>query len=90
MNEYWHAYCININPDKENEMKDRCKGENKMKLRTKIEIFFIALLLTFVVFSLLVPSGAVDMMKKGKEIDYEITMHVVARPAPVIQPDAVI
>lgn len=61
-----------------------------MKLRTKIEIFFIALLLTFVIFSLLVPSGAVDMMKKGKEADYEITMHVVARPAPVTHLDAVI
>jgi len=90
MNEHWHNYCTSISPDKENEMKDRHKGEMKMKLRIKIEIFFIALLLTFVIFSLLVPSGAVDLMKKGKEVDYEITMHVIARPAPVIQPDAVI
>jgi hypothetical protein len=90
MNEYWHTYCINMDPDKENEMKDRYKGEKKMKLRIKIEIFFIAFLLTFLIFNLLVPSGALDLMKKGKKADYEITMHVVVRPAPVIQPDAVI
>ena len=29
MNEYWHTYCINMDPDKENEMKDRYKGEKK-------------------------------------------------------------
>ncbi|MDH5468627.1 MAG: hypothetical protein OEY25_14525 [Candidatus Aminicenantes bacterium] len=61
-----------------------------MKLRIKIEIFIIALLLTFLIFSLLVPSGALDLMKKGKEAGYEITMHVVARPAPVTHQDAVI
>ena len=90
MNEHWHKYCNSIGPDKENEMKDRHKGEMKMKLRIKIEIFFIALLLTFLIFSMLVPSGALDLMKKGKKADYEITMHVVVRPAPATQPDAVI
>ena len=90
MNEHWHAYCNNVVPDEENEMIDRYKGEKEMKLRTKIEIFFIALLLTFFIFSLLLPSGALELMEKGNKADYEITMHVVARPAPVIQPDVVI
>jgi len=71
-------------------MKDRYKGEKEMKFRIKIEIFLIAFLLTFFIFSLLVPSGALDLMNKGKKADYEITIHVVVRPAPVIQPDAVI
>lgn len=36
-----------------------------MKYRVKIEIFFVALLLSILVFSLLLPSGALDLMKRG-------------------------
>ena len=44
----------------------------KMKLKTKIEIFVVAVLLTFVAFNLMASPAAVDLIKLGKEAGYEM------------------
>ncbi|MFW6139968.1 MAG: hypothetical protein ACOC5S_01255 [Acidobacteriota bacterium] len=41
-----------------------------MKLGTKVGIFLAACLITFVGFNLLIPKGAVDMIKAGKANSY--------------------
>ena len=50
-----------------------------MKLRTKVEILLAAVLLTFFAFNLMVPSGAVDLIKIGKKAGYEIISNVLAK-----------
>ncbi|HHF51324.1 MAG: hypothetical protein J7L72_04395 [Candidatus Aminicenantes bacterium] len=48
-----------------------------MKLRTKVAIFLLACFITFVGFSLIIPAGAVDMMKIGKTDGYKIISNVL-------------
>lgn len=50
-----------------------------MKLRTKITIFLIAVMLTFIGFNLMTPSAAVELTKVGKEAGYEIISNVLAK-----------
>jgi len=54
--------------------------ENKMKLRDKLAIFLVALLITFVGFSL-IASPSVDILKVGKKAGYEIISNVLAKEA---------
>jgi len=49
-----------------------------MKLRTKIEIFLVATLLTFIAFNLMVTPAAIDLVKIGKKAGYEIISNVLA------------
>jgi len=48
-----------------------------MKLRSKIGIFLLSCVITFIGFSLLIPAGAVDLMKIGKTNGYEIVSNVL-------------
>ena len=54
--------------------------ENKMKLRDKLAIFLVAVLITFVGFSL-IASPSVDILKIGKKAGYEIISNVLAKEA---------
>jgi hypothetical protein len=48
-----------------------------MKLKTKIEIFVVAVLLTFVAFNLMASPAAVDLIKTGKEAGYKMISNVI-------------
>lgn len=48
-----------------------------MRLKTKIEIFLMAAILTFFLFNMMIPSSAVELLKIGKQADYEIIVNVV-------------
>jgi hypothetical protein len=48
-----------------------------MKLKTKIEIFVVAVLLTFVAFNLMASPAAVDLIKIGKEAGYKMISNVI-------------
>ncbi len=50
-----------------------------MKLRTKITVFMIAVMLTFIGFNLMTSSAAVDLMKIGKKAGYDIISNVLAK-----------
>lgn len=54
--------------------------ENKMKLRDKLAIFLVAVLITFVGFSL-IASPSVDILKVGKKAGYEIISNMLAKEA---------
>jgi hypothetical protein len=54
--------------------------ENKMKLRNKLAIFLVAVLITFVGFSL-IASPSVDILKVGKKAGYEIISNMLAQEA---------
>jgi hypothetical protein len=54
--------------------------ENKMKLRDKLAIFLVAVLITFVGFSL-IASSSVDILKVGKKAGYEIISNMLAKEA---------
>jgi len=43
-----------------------------MKLRTKLAIFIIATLFTFIGFNMIASSSVVDLLKMGKTAGYEI------------------
>ncbi len=51
-----------------------------MKLRDKLVILLVAVLITFVGFSL-IASSSVDMLKVGKKAGYEIISNVLAKEA---------
>ena len=53
--------------------------EQQMRYKTKIVIFLVAVLLTFVGFNLMTSSAAVEMVKLGNQPDYTISIHVVAK-----------
>jgi hypothetical protein len=55
--------------------------EDLMRYKTKIAIFLVAVLLTFVGFNLMTSSTVVDMVKIGNQPDYAISIHVVAERA---------
>ena len=57
------------------------KQEDKMKLKQKAAIFLLAVLLTFVGFSLLASPSAVELVKVGKQAGYEIIANVLAEAA---------
>lgn len=48
-----------------------------MKLITKIEIFFIAVVLTFFLFNLMATPAAVELITIGKQAGYEIIANVI-------------
>ena len=54
--------------------------ENKMKLRDKFAIFLVAVLITFVGFSLMA-SPSVDILKVGKKAGNEIISNMLAKEA---------
>jgi hypothetical protein len=53
-------------------------NEKIMRLITKIEIFLMAFILTFLLFNMMVSPSAVDLMKIGKQAGYEIISNVIA------------
>ena len=48
-----------------------------MRLLTKIEIFLMAIILTFFLFNVMIPSSAVELIKVGKQAGYEIIANVL-------------
>jgi len=48
-----------------------------MRLKTKIEIFLMAIVLTFFLFNMMIPPSAVELLKIGKQAGYEIIANVV-------------
>jgi len=48
-----------------------------MRLRTKIEIFLTAIVLTFFLFNMMIPPHAVELLKIGKQAGYEIIVNVL-------------
>lgn len=52
-------------------------NEKIMRLITKIEIFFVAIVLTFFLFNMIIPSSAMELIKIGKQAGYEIISNVV-------------
>jgi len=57
-----------------------------MKFRTKIGIFMVALLLTFIGFNLMITSAALDLVKIGNYAGYEIISNVMSNAdAPVLK-----
>lgn len=50
-----------------------------MRFRTKVAIFMVAVFLTFAGFNLIASSGAVDILKVGKEAGYEIISNYLAK-----------
>lgn len=50
-----------------------------MRLRTKVAIFMLAVLITFVGFNLIASSSAVDLLKIGKEAGSEIIANFLAK-----------
>jgi hypothetical protein len=48
-----------------------------MRLITKIEIFLMAIVLTFFLFNMMIPPAAVELLKIGKQAGYEIIVKVV-------------
>ena len=50
-----------------------------MRFRTKVAIFMMAVLLTFVGFNLIASPSTVDLLKIGKEAGYDIIANVLAK-----------
>ena len=53
------------------------KNEKIMSLVTKIEIFIVAIVLTFFLFNMMISPSAVELIKIGKQAGYEIISNVV-------------
>lgn len=49
-----------------------------MRYKTKIAIFLVAILLTFLGFNLMTSRTVIEMVKIGNQPDYTISIHVVA------------
>ncbi len=52
-------------------------NEKIMRLIARIEIFFIAIVLTFFLFNMIIPPSAMELIKIGKQAGYEIISNVV-------------
>ncbi len=52
-------------------------NEKIMRLIAKIEIFFIAIVLTFFLFNMMTPPSTMELIKIGKQAGYEIVSNVV-------------
>jgi hypothetical protein len=48
------------------------KNEKIMSLVTKIEIFLVAIVLTFFLFNMMISPSAMELIKIGKQAGYEI------------------
>ncbi len=48
-----------------------------MKLTTKMEIFLMAIVLTFFLFNMMIPSSTLELLKIGKQAGYEIIVNGV-------------
>jgi len=59
------------------EVNMNYQKEKKMSWITKIEIFLMAVILTFFLFNMMVPSSAVEIIKIGKQAGYEIISNVL-------------
>jgi hypothetical protein len=59
------------------EVKMNIKNEKIMSLITKIEIFIVAIVLTFFLFNMMISPSAMDLIKIGKQAGYEIISNVV-------------
>ena len=53
------------------------KNEKIMRLLTEIEIFLVAIVLTFVLFNMMITPSAMELIKIGKQAGYEIISNVV-------------
>jgi len=53
------------------------KNEKIMSLVTKIEIFLVAIVLTFFLFNMMISPSAMELIKIGKQAGYEIISNVV-------------
>ncbi len=53
------------------------KNEKVMRLIARIEIFFVAIVLTFFLFNMIIPPSAMELIKIGKQAGYEIISNVV-------------
>ncbi len=53
------------------------KNEEIMRLITKIEIFLVAIILTFFLFNMMTSPSAMELIKIGKQTGYEIISNVV-------------
>jgi len=53
------------------------KNEKIMRLITKIEIFVVAIILTFFLFNMMTSPSAMELIKVGKQAGYEIISNVV-------------
>lgn len=54
-----------------------------MRLRTKLSIFLMAVIFTFVGFNLIVFSPAMDLLRIGKKAGNEIIANVLAKEEPI-------
>lgn len=52
-------------------------NEKIMRLITKVEIFLVAIVLTFFLFNMMISSSAMELIKVGKQAGYEIISNVV-------------
>lgn len=52
-------------------------NEKIMRLITKIEIFLVAIVLTFFLFNMMISPSAMELIKVGKQAGYEIISNVV-------------
>jgi hypothetical protein len=59
-------------------MTTKNETEDQMRYKTKIAIFLVAVLLTFVGFNLMTSRTVVEMVKIGNPPDYTISINVVA------------
>jgi cell division protein FtsL len=59
-------------------MKEKFNKENKMRLIEKALILLVAIIISLVAFSL-ISAPAVDMVKVGKQADYEIITNWLAK-----------
>jgi len=53
------------------------KNEKIMRLITNVEIFLMAVILTFFLFNMIISPSAVELIKIGKQAGYEIISNVV-------------
>ncbi len=53
------------------------KNEKIMRLLTEIEIFLVAIVLTFVLFNMMITPSAMELIKIGKQAGYEIISNVM-------------
>jgi hypothetical protein len=53
------------------------KNEKIMRLITEIEIFLVAIVLTFVLFNMMITPSAMELIKIGKQAGYEIISNVM-------------
>jgi hypothetical protein len=53
------------------------KNEKIMRVITKIEIFVVAIILTFFLFNMMITPSAIELIKTGKQAGYEMIANLV-------------